>query len=186
MNDDLNKLLKSARVPERSPGYWEYFPKRITAKLNDQSQAATAPAGSWRWAVGWVAAGLVLGLSLALFVLHQRPTGQQDYAKLYREISTMFPNQVRAIVADEKGVRVVLADVADVPTSSPLLVNVCTAKRCSHVITFSGQQIPVGNGEADVLTDGRGNIIVAGQRFVWNSADNRHAANGYQIEAQRL
>ena len=186
MNDDLNKLLKSARVPERSLGYWEYFPKRVTARLNDPSQAATAPAGSWRWALGWVAAGLVFGLSLALFFLHQRPTTQQDYAKLYREISTMFPHQVRAIVTDETGVRVVLADGPDVPATAPLLVNVCAAQQCSHVITFSGQQIPVGTGSADVLTDGHGNIIVTGQRFVWSSAEPARASGIYHIGAGRL
>ena len=185
MNNDLNKLLKSVRVPDRSPGYWQNFPKRVTARLNDP-QSAPAPVGHWRWAVGWAVAGIVAGLGLAVTFLHPRAAAQQDYAKLYREISTMFPNQVRAIVADEKGVRVVLADAPTVPTSSPVLVNICTAQRCSHVITFSGQQIPVGTAEADVLADGRWNIIVAGPQFVWSSAENRHADNGVRIDAQTL
>ena len=186
MNDKLNQVLKSAQVPERSPGYWEYFPKRVTARLNDRAALQSAPAGSWRWVLGWTVAGIVCGLMLAVFFLHSRPAAPADYAKLYRELSTMFPNQIRAIVTDENGVRVVLADAPDVPASAPLLVNICSAKQCSHVITFSGQQIPVGSGAAEVLTDGHGNIIVAGSRFVWSSAEPKRDAGSYHIGAGQL
>ena len=186
MKDELNKVLKSAQVPEHSSGYWENFPKRVTARLKDRSPLATAPTGNLRWALGWAVAGIACGLLLAVFFLQKRPTVQTDYAKLYREISTMFPHQVRAIVTDETGVRVVLADGPDVPATAPLLVNVCAAQQCSHVITFSGQQIPVGTGSADVLTDGHGNIIVTGQRFVWSSAEPARASGIYHIGAGRL
>ena len=186
MNEDLNNLLKSVRVPERSPGYWEHFPRRVTARLKAGSQLAAAPTGNWRWVLGWAIAGITCGLLLALFLFPRRPAAQSDYAKLYREISTMFPHQVRAIVADETGVRVVLADAPNLPAAAPLLVNVCAAQQCSHVITFSGQQIPVGTGSADVLTDGHGNIIVAGSRFVWSSADPARSTGIYHIGAGRL
>ena len=186
MNDKLNQVLKSTQVPEHSSGYWENFPKRVTARLKDRSPLATAPTGNLRWALGWAVAGIACGLLLAVFFLQKRPTVQTDYAKLYREISTMFPHQVRAIVTDETGVRVVLADGPDVPATAPLLVNVCAAQQCSHVITFSGQQIPVGTGSADVLTDGHGNIIVTGQRFVWSSAEPARASGIYHIGAGRL
>ena len=103
-----------------------------------------------------------------------------------RELSTMFPNQIRAIVTDDTGVRVVLADAPDVPATAPLLVNICSAKQCAHVITFSGQQIPIGTGEADVLTDSHGNIIVAGSQFVWSSAEPKRDAGSYHIGAAQL
>ena len=186
MNEDLNKLLKSVHVPERSPGYWEHFPKRVTARLKDESPLAAGPTGYWRLTLGWAVAGIACGLLLAVFFLYPRPAAQPDYAKLYREISTMFPHQIRAIVADETGVRVVLADAPDLPAAAPLLVNVCAAQQCSHVITFSGQQIPIGAGSADVLTDGHGNIIVAGSRFVWSSADPARSTGIYHIGAGRL
>ena len=186
MNDDLNNVLKSAKVPERSSGYWEHFPKRVTARLSDPRQSGTAASGNWRWTLGWSVAGIACGLLLALFFFQRRPTAQTDYAKLYREIATMFPHQIRAIVADKNGVRVVLADAPNLPPATPLLVNVCAAQQCSYVITFSGQQIPVGTGAADVLTDGSGNIILAGRRFVWSSAEPSQDIGRYRIGASRL
>jgi len=192
MNDDLDKLLKSTRMPERSPGYWEFFPKRITALIGTGRQTdyvlTTAQIARQSISTAWWVTGFAAACLLVVLGLWLRPQrdARTDYAKLYREFSTMFPNQVRAIVSDKYGVRVVLADAPDLPTASPLLVNICSAQQCSHIITFSGQQIPVGAGKADVLTDGGGNIIVAGERFVWSSMEPTPDHGVYRIAARRL
>jgi len=81
----------------------------------------------------------------------------------------MFPGQLRAIVLDEKGWRIVLADVPDVPVSPPILVRLCGADRCRSIITFSGQDIPLGGDTMEVLSNARGGVIVAGNHFAWSS-----------------
>ena len=175
MNDDLDKLLKSARVPERSPGYWEHFPKRVTAQL--AAAPAPIPFRYWLpWAAGLATAGVVLVVGFIV----GRPNGPQTetplaYAQLYREIETLFPNQVEAIVVDQRGVKLVLSDTANVTSSQPLLIQACRHDDCRHVITFSGQQVKVNGDTWDVLVNGQNQVVVAGR-----------STDSYRIEAHRL
>jgi len=170
MNDELDKILKQAGVPERSPGYWEHFPKRVTAQLG---VAAAVPGGrGWYWMAG--VAAVCLLIAFGLFLRPQR-VSKTDYAKLYREISGMFPHQVRAIVEDEHGVHLVLSEQPDMPQSPALLVRVCQPQRCRSVITFSGQQMNINGDVWDVLLNGQNHVIVAGR-----------LANRYRIEGRTL
>ena len=69
MNDDqLNHLLKSARVPEREPVYWDEFPSHVRRQLSRESPETRSSrrkeAHSFRvapvlWAMG-LAAGWVM------------------------------------------------------------------------------------------------------------------------------
>jgi hypothetical protein len=183
-DDKLNELLKSAHMPERSPGYWEAFPKRISTQLENRSRLETAPTRIW-WAVGFAGMCCLAVLGLGLWLKAHRPT-QPDYARLYTEITQMFPNQVRAIVVDGDGVRLDLADRANVPPSAPLRVDVCHDRRCQTYITFSGQQIRVGDEPCDVLADGRGHVLVVGGNIAWTSAEPARNADGYHIAAEPL
>lgn len=199
MNDAdkrLDELLKSAGVPERSAGYWETFPKRIMAQLSGRDRPPDCPtwAATWlarrssptfRWGVALAAACLVLALGVVLWLKPRRPA-EPNYAKLYREIEAMFPNQVRAIAVDQQGVRLSLSDKLDVPTMSPLRVNVCRQQQCRTFITFSGQQIRVNGESWDVLADGEGDVFVVGQRSVWSSQEPRRQVGAYRIDAQPL
>ena len=203
MNDAdkrLNELLKGARMPERSPGYWEHFPKRVTAQISGRDRPPGCPtwAVTWlarrssptfRWCVGLAAACLTVAL---IGLLHPFSPSTDTRAKanaeskLYREVAALFPNQVRAIVMDERGVRLDLADKPDVPASSPLLVNVCRAQQCRAFITFSGQQIHVNGESWDVLADGKGGVFVVGNRSIWSSEEPTQRAGAYRIDAQPL
>ncbi len=178
-------MLKSARVPEREPGYWEYFPKRVTTQLR---RAQRSRPTVWWWAVGFATACVVLGFVVGRLYestsrngtdssrrLAETAYNPAEYVRLYREIATMFPNQVRAIVVDEHGVQLVLADKANVPDSPPVLVRACARTGCRSFITFSGQQVRM-NGEAwDVLVDGRDEVVVAGRNV-----------GSYRVEGQVL
>jgi hypothetical protein len=189
MNDadkKLDDLLKTVRVPERSPGYWENFPKRLTAKLaaGARASATVAQPHAWAWRVA-VATILAFAFGVGLWVIARRPT-EPNYAKLYREIEAMFPNQVRAIAVDQQGVRLDLADKPDVPASSPLLVNVCRDRQCRAFITFSGQQIRVNGERWDVLANGQGEVFVVGKRSVWSSEEPKQRVGAYRINVQPL
>lgn len=184
MNDELNKLLRASRVPERTEGYWENFPRRVTARLRDEPSRKPAwHRGAWIW--GLVTASVALAVGVGVWTRSRGPAAP-DYAKLYREIEAMFPNQVRAIIVDEHGVRLDLADRANVPTSIPLRVRVCDERQCRTFITFSGQQIHINGQKWDVLADGRGHVLVVGRSLVWSSAEPTDPAGVYRIEAEPL
>jgi hypothetical protein len=173
MNDELNKMLNTTKVPERSPGYWEHFPKRVsTAIAGRPGTDATTPSRGWLWAAGLVTAGLAVALGVWF---HSRPPVAVDYAKIYREVAALFPNQVQSIIADAHGVRVVLAETPDVPASPPLLVEACNPAGCRHVITFSGQQIKINGDAWDVLVNAQNQVLVAGR-----------TTDRYRISARKL
>jgi len=163
MNDDLDKLLKSACVPERSPGYWKHFPGRVIARLGQaEPEPATANGFAWRW-IATAAACVLVATAGLCWRLWPKPAPGTDYAKLAREIEKEFPGQLKAIIVDEHGLRVELAETPNVPVSSPLLVEVCRPQGCRRVITFSGQQISINGEPWDVLVNGDGRVIVAGR-----------------------
>ena len=172
MKDQLNQCLRQARVPDRSPGYWEVFPRRVVSRLAEESRLKAAPTRQWGWALG--ATAVILVVTLVTLFRPTRPAGP-DYAKLYREIAAVFPGQVEAIVADAGGVRLVLSETPQPRSSMPLLVRACSPTGCRSVITFSGQQVPINGDHWDVLLDGADKVIVAGR-----------TAGNYRIEGGLL
>lgn len=189
-DDKLNELLKRAAVPDRSPGYWEAFPKRVGQRLTGHPEAeeGTSSQRVWAWAGGLMAAAVVVVVA-GLAISSRTPTGSTaQYVKLYREMSALFPQQVRSITCDDKGVHLDIADTAEVPVSAPLLVKVCSkSQSCREIITFSGQQVRVNGDTCEVLTDGEGNVLLVGRSFVWSSDKARAFGDGsHNIEAQRL
>ncbi len=203
-NSELNRLLKSASVPEPPQDYWEQFPGRVTDEVRRRRASKSkgvphsAPA-SWsaavlcrfRWALGTaITAALVLAAAL---LIHSRGkpgvAGSDAFAeaqKCFREIEPLFPNQIKAIVFDQQGAELVLADDPTVPTSTPLYLKVCGPNGCRRFVTFSGQQIRVNGDLCDVLLDREGNILVVGRQFAWSSSNPAGKATPYQIEARPL
>lgn len=139
----------------------------------------------WGWALGSVAA-----IAIALGAFHWRG-GQEaldalQNVKLIDETLAIFPHQVRAIVQDERGLRLVLSREDDVPSSAPLYIRICDGKHCSSLVTFSGQEIQVAGQNLTVLADARGGIILEGNHLLWSSTEPLCADNHLKIEARRL
>ena len=109
-----------------------------------------------------------------------------ELQKCFREIEPLFPHQLQAIVFDDRGAELVLADAATVPASMPLYIKVCGPNGCRRFVTFSGQQIRVNGDLCDVLLDRQGNILVVGQQLAWSSSNPAGKAGTYQIEARPL
>lgn len=194
-NSELEKLLKSASAPERAPDFWEQFPKRITARIHWQMQRRAAtpeaprPTRPFAWALGAGAICLLLALSFAVHRSQARRAAAGELArveKCYREIEAMFPNQVQAIIFDDRGPRMILAEQADVPKSPPLYLKICGPRGCQQFVTFSGQQIRVNGDNCDVLQDAAGNVLLAGKQLVWSSASLLRRPGKYRIEARQL
>jgi hypothetical protein len=166
----LDDQLKSVPVPPRAPGYWEAFPRRVTARINNPPPVR--PANWWPGALALATACVVIALGIGGWARSRQPQ-RTDSARIYREVAALFPNQVRAIVTDEHGVRLVLADQADVPRSPALLVRFCQAQRCRSVITFSGQRVRLNGESVEVLVDGRGNVLVVGENALVQPTEAR-------------
>jgi hypothetical protein len=106
--------------------------------------------------------------------------------KMLREVLTLFPNRVRAIIQDEHGVQLVLSDQSDIPASTPIYVHICDGKQCSSLVTFSGQELEIAGRKVTVLLDAQDGVIVAGPQFAWSSDQPAGASSGLKIEARSL
>jgi len=189
---ELDSILKKARTPERPEEFWEEFPGQIAIRLNRARTENFRPKRNWFPQPAW---GLAAAICvLAAFAIGHWRGGLEAIplndvlanAKVVRETLAMFPNRVRAIVQDERGLNLVLSDNDDVPDSTPLYVRICDGKQCSSFVTFSGQEIQVAGQKMTVLSDTQGGIILTGNQFVWSNTERTYAGNQLKIEARNL
>jgi hypothetical protein len=199
MNDDrLNELLKSTSVPERPREYWEQFPAQVTRELrrNAHGSARVSPPTRpffFRPAFGFALCIAVACLLVGFWIGRRGGSsgGRIDTTfaqaqQYYREIAQLFPNQVRAIVFDQTGTHLVLADRADVPAASPVFMKICGPKGCQGIVTFSGQQIRVNGKPMDVLVGPMDEVILAGPDSIWSSKQAGNQIGEYRIQAEAL
>src|SRR5208282_6112952 len=141
---DLESILKQAQLPEISEETLEMFPRRVVARLK-RNDSPGRPTRNYSPHLAW-AFGLAACVIIAFAIGHWRgrmetgtipATDSLTSTKLIRETLAMFPNRVRAIVQDERGINLVLSDNADVPVSPPLYVRICDGEHCSSLVTFS-------------------------------------------------
>jgi hypothetical protein len=189
---ELNSILKKARTPQPPEEFWAEFPQQVTRELNRAQTENFRPRRNWfpRLAWGFAAAICILA---AFAIGHWRgqtePKASTDVladAKVIRETLAMFPNQVRAIVQDERGINLVLSDRDNVPVSTPIYVRICDGKNCSSLVTFSGQEIQIAGQKLTVLSDPQGGIILTGNQFIWSNTERNFADNRLKIEARNL
>jgi hypothetical protein len=176
----------------------------VTKSLCRNGRVPAAPDASdeWSWAtalralrakpalaLGVATLCLALGFVLSLWKGQRSPAGDPQLAtarKYFQEIEALFPNQLQAIVFDEQGTHLVLAREPNLPASPPLYLRICGPKGCQRFVTFSGQQILINGDICDVLTDGRGGVLLVGRQLVWSSDQARAGSGPYRIEAKPL
>lgn len=193
MNDmDLEKKLKDACVPERGEDYWESFPRVVLARLRaapaERPEIEPRRVSKLAWS-GVAFACLVIGFAIGHWpgrTERNDPYALLQNQKVLREVLTLFPNRVRAIVQDERGAQLVLSDQADVPASTPLWIKICDGGHCRAAVTFSGQELQIGGKKVTVLSDARGGIVLIGNDFAWSSDEPAYAKNDLKIEAKPL
>jgi len=201
-NDELDQLVRRSAVPERPAEFWDQFPGKVIEGITPAHRPASKPTtdrGYWLTLFGSPLRPLAFGLGLAVmcavvgFALgfwkgQQSTAGDSQLAemrKCFREIEAMFPHQVQAIVLDQKGARLVLADQPNLPAAPPLYLRICGPSGCQRFVTFSGQQICVNGDVCDVLLDRHGSVLLVGQRLLW-SASQPTDSGTYRIEAHPL
>lgn len=191
-NSDLDSILKKARMPKPPEEFWEEFPQQMARQLNRARTENFLPKQNWRPRLVWAFATVICVL-IAFCIGHWR--GQTEIAsskdilanaKLVQDTLAMFPNQVRAIVQDNRGLHLILADSNNVPASAPLYVRICDGKNCESLVTFSGQEIRIAGQKMTVLSDTQGGIILMGNDFAWSSRAPAYATSALKIEAKTL
>ncbi|MGO8763590.1 MAG: hypothetical protein ACLQSR_00460 [Limisphaerales bacterium] len=108
MNDfDLEKKLKTARVPARTEEYWGDFPSRVRRQLPvavvERPRQSFLP--RWAWAGG-------LAMACAIFAFMILPAFQmamKDGRMIHRELAQL-PHHLRILMADEHGLHYLIAD----------------------------------------------------------------------------
>jgi hypothetical protein len=190
---ELDSLLKKARLPEIPEESLEMFPRRIVADIKRRDYPLRPRRHlfpQWAWACGMIAciaiafgAGHWLGQTKTT-----APMANDSLAniKLIHETLALFPNRVRAIVQDERGIRLVLSDQETVPVSTPIYVRISDGRHCSSLVTFSGQEIQIAGQKLTVLSQSDGGIILEGNQFVWSSSGPVYAGRKLKIEAKNL
>jgi hypothetical protein len=191
-NSELDDKLKAAREPAQPKDYQAAFSQIVLANLRS---ATWKPAPARRSLLPRLSWGLATAacVVLAFAIGHRR--GQSEVvagkdvlanARLVQETLALFPNRVRAIVQDERGLNVVLSDQENVPASTPIYVRICDGKNCSSLVTFSGQEIQIAGQNLTVLSQPDGGIILEGNKFVWSSSERVYAGKALKIEAKNL
>lgn len=191
-DDELNELLRTARVPERTPEYWAEFPDAVARAIRRPApvHAAAAPRShAWAWSVGFAAICLALGFFAGFWRGHAVGFSTAEIAqsrKIYHELAALFPGQLQGVQLDGRAPQLVLAGDAQPPASAPLLVQICHGGNCRRFITFSGQRVAVDGEMFEVLSDAAGHVLVVGERLAWSSGEPRKAVAGYRIRATAL
>ncbi len=204
MNDEqLNRVLRSGRVPERSPEYWTEFPEVVVRALQRGGTPVVAGAvGESRLnpvrrrrsialalAAACVVLGVIAGFRLGRLSAPRTPEGLA-MSRYLRELEALFPQQIQALVVEQGGMRLMLSDRPDVPISAPVYLRICDrdgdAARCRTVITFSGQRVRLNGDEFEVLLDAGGGVIVVARQGVWSSDGLRSTSLPFRIQAHVL
>jgi hypothetical protein len=197
-NSELKELLRRVHVPERKSEEWKELSDNTLRGLRaslfaegGRGQVALAPSRRKSFAL-W-AAGLATACIVAGFFFGHWHAGRNsrrdeiaDARKLFAELSSMFPNQLEAVLLDGSTPRLVLAEKTSANQGVPIFVRLCGAGGCQRVITFSGRRVALNGETCEVLLDARGHVIVTGDRFAWSSGDTAALPGGYRIEAAPL
>lgn len=82
------------------------------------------------------------------------------YALILREVSAVFPQQVKAIFSDGLDLQISLADQPLPGSSQAVVVEVCGEDKCTTIITYVGQTVKINQHRVTIRTDERGAIVV--------------------------
>src|SRR5690606_8924954 len=111
---------------------------------------------------------------------------EDSAAVILREISALFPNQIRAIIKDESGLKFILAEEANIQPAQPLVLKVCVSDGCQEIITFSGQSIEIAGRRVTLRAETGDRIVINGESFLWSSDLKDNSVPNLRIESRRL
>ena len=188
MNDaELQQKLRALAAPAPSDTARERARHRALLAFT-QGTSAPEPKRS-PGGYGWALAGLV-ALVVAALLFPRHPVVEPENATVLAQVEALFPGQLNAVIEEEDGqVKVALAPQPQRPSDQPLLVEFRRGEEMVRVLSYSGRRVCVDLGGRhscfDALLGDHGQVIVAGEDFVW-TPQNRASAGGWQITAAPL
>lgn len=198
MNDrELDRLLKSIRVPSRPDDYWNTFPEKVADRMKTAGTPHATRTGRKqthaleRWILGFstpVAAAIVFMLFLASHRETERRENQLELLReSYRQILSLFPQQLDAIVFAENDAEVLISEAPAPSRSEPVYVRFCPpAGRCVTAVSFSGTLLKIFGREFEILENGAGEIFVVAKEGVWGPGQAPASGDHWRIEGGRL
>jgi len=170
--DELDRLLAQSRVPEPPDAYWDAFPGRVIRSLQADARVRDTPPRT-RLLIAALAAtaGVLAALSLSLWIVRPQPTPPGEALRDGRALGAMlarFPGRLRAVTRDKEGLHTLLSSTADIATSDPVWLEIREGGTYRVIATFSGQKITTGQGDAIVLADRSGHVMLIGDAFFWS------------------
>jgi hypothetical protein len=192
-NRELDRLLKTAPLPERNEAYWREFPesvaRRIRVELLPNQTHARENFGTlskWRWWLGFAGAAA----AVAFFVASENRRDSRSDEQLqalrtcYQQTADLFPRQLEAMMLGADGPQLQLSDAPDVPATPPLFVRICPpSSRCTTVVSFSGRKIRVSGEEFEILANGAGEIFLIAKEGVWTSGQMPVGGKAWRFES---
>lgn len=132
-----------------------------------------------------MAACVLLGVFLTKQPDVEKPAtvdlARDDAAIILREVSALFPGQIRAIHRDESGLHLTLSETPNVVSTMAIVIEIGGKKGSREIITFSGQSVEIMGQSVTVQADAEGGILLNGQAIErWNT---QHAS---QLSIRRL
>ncbi|HXR46430.1 MAG TPA: hypothetical protein VN784_03235 [Candidatus Limnocylindrales bacterium] len=108
MNDfELESRLKAVPLPTRSDEYWEQFPQNVRSQL--RPVLAARPRMSFAHRLAWSSAAASACLIFALALWPTVEVMVKDIRTVRREL-VQLPGHLRVLMADEHGMRYLIAD----------------------------------------------------------------------------
>ncbi len=177
-NRQLDEILRTAKVPDPAQKYWDEFPGDVTrisrssgfATLASQSPISSHRRAWWPSAIAFATVCIIAAFVIGYKLGNKSQTADQSLAnvqKCLREVQSMFPNQVEAIIFEKDGPKLLLSDAPNVSGAMPVYLKICDGNSCERIVTFSGQRVPIKGELCDVLVDSKENVLVIGEREFW-------------------
>jgi hypothetical protein len=187
--EDMDRILREARVPERSGDYWGQFPARVIERVRTERMAALRPP-PWRLGIA-AALAAAFGLVAGFALWHRNILPGDAYRNLrdgrvLRELQMRYPGRLQAIIQDGSGLHTQLSQSADVSESDPILLEIRDGKDERVVVTFSGQLVRCGDRNVMVLSDLGGQVMLVGDGFFWSRQASSGLAEMIHIRAERI
>jgi hypothetical protein len=136
--------------------------------------AAVRRRARWKRVSATVAA-MAACLLLGMYLINRSHTeknqtvdlARDDAAIILREVSALFPGQIRAIHRDGTGLHLTLSESPDVDSTMAVVIEIGDNGDSRQIITFSGQTIEIMGRSVTVDADPNRGILLNGQDIEW-------------------
>jgi hypothetical protein len=93
---------------------------------------------------------------------HATSTPEDPYAVILREVTSLFPDQVRAIMTDGGELQIALSDAPLASNARAVVIEACGNGGCTVVITYVGQVIEIERQQITIQAREDGFMILDG------------------------